>query len=99
MSGFVLTDRAREELTAIYRYIAESSPQNADAVSYRFQTEMHKLARNPGLGHLRPEVIRDPVRLYNVSGYQIVYDPRTRPIRILMIVHGARDLPGLFEDE
>jgi plasmid stabilization system protein ParE len=33
-----------------------------------------------------------------VFSYLIVYDPATRPIEILNIIHGARDIPSILED-
>ena len=40
-----------------------------------------------------------PVRFWVVqpySNYLIVYDPEKKPLQIIRILHGARDLPSLL---
>jgi antitoxin ParD1/3/4/toxin ParE1/3/4 len=57
---------------------------------------MQKLAEFPGIGHLREDVTDEPIRFWCVYSYLIAYRPHTKPLEILRIVHGARDLGPLF---
>jgi len=38
-------------------------------------------------------------RIWTVFSYMIVYDPAKRPIEILTVVHSARDVSAILEDD
>lgn len=57
----------------------------------------HLLAQFPRVGHLRADVhTSDPVLFWPLGSYLIVYKPEPRPIVIVRIIHGARDLDALL---
>lgn len=59
------------------------------------------LARSPHAGQARPDLTRRALRFWTVSpfkNYVVVYDPDTQPLRILRILHGARNIPALLQD-
>ena len=55
-SRFVLTPEAREDLVAIWNYIAEDSPGRADKVLAKLYDAFVQLSRTPGIGHYREEL-------------------------------------------
>jgi len=61
------------------------------------------LAEDPWIGRrcrLRPSVLSG-VRQWHVHGFDshlVFYRPRSGGIEGLRVLHGARDLPGLFEE-
>ena len=54
------------------------------------------LAKNPQLGHRRPDLTDKPVRFWPEGPYMIVYDSGPRPIEIVRVIHGARDLAKML---
>lgn len=51
------------------------------------------------MGHLREDLTRRPFRFWPVYSYLIVYRPETRPIQILRVLHGARDVKSLLAED
>jgi len=55
------------------------------------------LAQFPRNGHKRTDVqTSEPVLFWPVGSYVIVYMPDPKPIVIVRVVHGARDLDALL---
>jgi antitoxin ParD1/3/4/toxin ParE1/3/4 len=50
------------------------------------------LAQRPESGHLRMDLTDTPLRFWPVFSYLIVYDPNRRPIEIVRVLRGARNL-------
>jgi antitoxin ParD1/3/4/toxin ParE1/3/4 len=96
MARYVLSDLADQELREIISYIRSRSPQAARQVREELKAAMRKLAEFPGIGHLREDVTDEPIRFWCVHSYLIAYRPQTKPLEIVRIVHGARDLGRLF---
>jgi plasmid stabilization system protein ParE len=53
---------------------------------------MEFLGGSPEAGHFREDLTDKPVKFWPVFSYLIVYDPERRPIEVLRVLHGARDL-------
>lgn len=68
----------------------------ADYVIARIYDECDKLARSPGMGHFREELLDRRHKFWSVWSHLIVYRWQTKPIQIIAIVHGARDLDVYF---
>jgi plasmid stabilization system protein ParE len=94
---FVLTPQARADLVAIWNYIAEDSPENADRVLERLYGAFTRLAETPGMGHHREDLANARHRFWTVYSYVIAYRDQTRPLQIIAIVHGARQLEAFFQ--
>ena len=99
MRRFVLTAAARADVSEIADYIREDNPDAARRVVSSLQEAMGKLAKSPGMGHLREDLTRRPFRFWPVYSYLIVYRPETRPIQILRVLHGARDVKSLLAED
>ena len=54
-------------------------------------------ARNPQIGHTRPDLTTKPVRFWPIYSYLIVYDPQSRPLEIVRILSGYRDIAALLK--
>jgi len=88
---------AEEDLDEIWFYIALDSPDAADALLDKIDTQSALLARNPKLGPARPELL-DDLRSFPVSHYILFYRPEPGGIELVRVLHGARDLPAQFSE-
>ena len=52
---------------------------------------MRRLASFPRMGHLRADITDEPYRFWSV------YLPDTKPLEIVRVMHGARDLGKFFK--
>jgi antitoxin ParD1/3/4/toxin ParE1/3/4 len=98
MKRYLLTAAAREDLWGIDEYIRRSSPAAAQRVNREFRDAFRKLAIHPEIGHTRCDLVGEPVRFWPVYSYLIVYRFDARPLLILRVLHGARDVTSIFEE-
>lgn len=96
MRPFVLTPLAERDVNEIWDHIANDSIQAADRVLESLESAMMRLAKNPGLGHWREELADKRHRFSLVYSYLIVYRDEIRPIQIVRVLHGARDLQNIL---
>jgi len=82
MPSLVLRPRALADLAEIWAYIAEDSPEQADAFADLLATKFETLARRSGMGRPRPELATD-LRSFTVGRYVIFYLPISRDIEAL----------------
>lgn len=61
------------------------------------QKAVEMLARNPDLGHIRKDLTSKPVRFWPIYSYLIIYDPAARPLEIVRVLSGYRDLAKLLK--
>jgi antitoxin ParD1/3/4/toxin ParE1/3/4 len=98
VSRFFLTRDASEDLRDIVDFIRKDSPDAARRVSQKLKEEMRNLARMPGMGHLRRDLASEPVLFWPVYSYLIIYRPDTKPLEIVRVLRGTRDVQRLLED-
>jgi toxin ParE1/3/4 len=99
MSRFRLTLKAQEDLREIRAYIAERGSNRAAArwigtLRQRFR----RLAETPGMGRPRDDLAPD-LRSLAVGDYLIFYRQERGGIQIVHVLHGARDIEQLFQQE
>ncbi len=95
---FVLSPEAADDLVAIWRYIRhQGSIEVADRVESVIRERIVFLARHPGAGHSRKDLSSLPVRFFPVYSYLIVYRPKTKPLQIVAILHGRRDVGRVLQ--
>jgi len=92
MPKYRLTRRASRDVDEIWAYIAQDNPVAAGRMLDAFVATFESIATNPKAGHTRTEVTTSPVLFRRVREYQIIYDPRKRPVQIIAVLHGRRDL-------
>jgi toxin ParE1/3/4 len=90
MKGFALHPLAAQDITEIWKYIAEDNPQAAR----RFRDEIHSAIRAlvpfPRQGHRRPDLTSRPLRFILVREYLIAYAPDEKPLWVVAVMHGRR---------
>ncbi len=96
MNQFRVSDAARSDLDEIWFYIAQDDPDTADRFIRLIVSRFPKLASMPQMGWQREE-LSPRLRSFPVGNYIIFYRPTENGIEIVRVVHGARDLPPLFE--
>ena len=94
---FVLTPQARADLVDIWSYIAEDSQESADRVLERLHDAFTRLAQMPGMGHRREDLADARHRFWVMDPYVIAYRDQAKPLAIIAIVHGARQLEAFFQ--
>jgi plasmid stabilization system protein ParE len=80
---------ARDELEAIYTYIAEHSPMAAQRVKRRIREAAEQLGDFPYMAR-RTDRAGVRVRIVNPFPYLLFYTVRNNEVLILHIRHGAR---------
>lgn len=99
MSDFILAPVACADLHEIWDYYA-SEIQNVD-VADRIRDELFaafdELAKTPGVGHYRSDLVTEPLRFWRVRDYLIIYRSEKRPIEIVRVLHAKRDVQTLLE--
>lgn len=98
MKQFILSAEARLDLLQIWEYICQQgSIDAADKVINDLRLAMHKLADLPGMGHLRVDLAEEPLRFWPVHSYLIIYRFSSKPLGIVRILHGARDVRTILQ--
>lgn len=99
MSRYVFTPAAARDLEEIWEYVARDSPEAADQVIGDIRDALESLAVHPGMGRRRDDLADETLRAWPIHSYLIIYRPEQRPIEIVRVVSGFRDLFSLFGRE
>ena len=90
------TSQAHTDLTEIAIRIAEQNPAAADRWLELIREKCQGLARMPEMGRKRYD-LAPGLRSLPVGNYVIFYRPVLDGIQVIRVLHGARDIPALFE--
>lgn len=93
---FVFAEEAELQLLEILDYVANESESAAVRVRDAIYDAVALLAERPGIGHTREDLTDRPVKFWSVYSYLIVYEPESKPLRIIAVLHGARDVGALL---
>ncbi len=96
MSEYRVSDAARADLEEIWLFIAEDDAEAADRLVRAVVSRFPTLASMPYMGRKREELFPG-LRSLALGNYVIFYRPIQEGVEIVRIVHGARDLPPLFD--
>jgi antitoxin ParD1/3/4/toxin ParE1/3/4 len=96
MTRYLISPAAERDIQGIYWHIARRSPQNADRVLAKLLEQFERIAGMPGIGHTRPELRDDTLRVISVFKFLVIYDPTRKPIEIVRVIHGHMDLGREF---
>ncbi len=99
MNSYQFTPQAVDDLFGIWSYIASDDLDAANRVEEAIHVACAFLADTPLAGRVREDLTALPLRFWLVQPYRnywIVYDPEKKPLRIIRIVHAARDIPPLL---
>jgi toxin ParE1/3/4 len=92
MTRFRLSLQAARDIEEAWEYIAADSVRAASRVRLALLAACRRLARNPHMGHMRADLTDQPVRFWPVASYLVVYNPGTKPIEVVRVLHVARDI-------
>ena len=96
---YVLAPEAAFDLVEIWRYIKkQGSLEMADRVESVIRDRIVFLAANPGAGHWRKNLTDETVKFFPVYSYLIVYRPDTKPLQVVSILHGRRDVEQILKN-
>jgi toxin ParE1/3/4 len=93
-----LTPDAEADLEGIGDRIAERNAIRAVSYVREVRERCHRIGDFPHAGPPRPQW-GEGVRIALHGRYVIVYRVRDETVQILRVVHGARNLDALFEEE
>jgi plasmid stabilization system protein ParE len=97
MTRYVLAPEAAADLVQIWKYLRrEAGDAAADRIESEILSRFVYLAEHPGLGHFRRDLTSEPVRFFSIYSWLIVYRPQTKPLQVISILHGRRDLSELL---
>jgi len=83
----------------IFEYVLEhSGPDRAIHVHKSLHEGMSMVGAEPGVGHIRDDLGDESLRVFSVFSFLVIYRPETRPVQVIAVVHGARDMPAAIED-
>jgi toxin ParE1/3/4 len=97
MSGFAVAPAAAADLDAIVDFIARDSIDAAAAWVEMMYDRFSYLAQSPGVGTPRDD-LRPGLRSLAAGDYLVLYIRTRGAVTILRVVHGKRNLPGLFQN-
>ena len=96
---YELSAAARLDLLQTWNYLAEhASLKVADKLLADIERAIRTIAKNPGHGHKRPDLTDRDALFFRVYSYLIVYRPDKKPLNVLRILHGARDVKKLLNE-
>jgi antitoxin ParD1/3/4/toxin ParE1/3/4 len=96
---YVLSPEAAAELVQIWGYIwKKADVEIANRVEAVIRQKIDFLASNPGVGHSRKDLTDEPVSFFPVYSYLIVFRPETKPLQVVAILHGYRDVEQILRD-
>jgi plasmid stabilization system protein ParE len=82
VSGYILSQEARNDLREIKNYIAEDSIEAARRLMREFRQAFRKLSKTSGIGHTRGDLTNRPVLFKLVRSYLIIYRQRIQPSKL-----------------
>lgn len=86
------TDTAGAHLDAIYRHIAQDSPEYAKHMVDRLTRRSIQIAEFPLSGRKVPEYNFEQIREIIEGPYRIIYHIKADQVDVLAVLHGARNV-------
>ena len=93
---FLLTPEAKSDIRQILLDVADVSPETAERLRSEISYALQRLGRSPGIGHYHDELLDRRYRFWNFYSYVVCYVWQAKPIQIVAVVHGARDLASFL---
>src|SRR2546421_8765604 len=97
MGDFLVTNDAENDILSIWEHIAERNARAADRLIQRFYRSFSLLADHPLSGHVRADLTEKPLRFWSVGDYMLVYNPTDKPLEIVRVLHGYRNLASVLK--
>jgi plasmid stabilization system protein ParE len=97
-SLYEISAEAQDHLFEIWQRIAEDSVRLANRIEAEFHELFASLGRMPGQGHTRKDLTTRPVLFFPLYSFLVVYQPDVRPLRIMAVLRGKRNLKRLLKE-
>ena len=99
MESFKLTDDAIFDIDAIWLYLLnKEGVETADRIVTALFKGFDKLAGIPTSGHRRADLTNRQVLFYKIFSYLVIYQPGTKPLQILGVLHGKRNVSRILKE-
>jgi plasmid stabilization system protein ParE len=98
MSPYVLTPAAEDDVREILDYVERDNPSVLDKVHDGLRDAMRLLAEHPGIGHTRTDLASEAVRFWPVFKFLVIYRPDTKPLEVVRVLRGKRDVRQLLDE-
>ena len=96
---YKLSPHAEEDFASILYGVAEHSGWSRSMdVEESLYIAFSSLAQDPGIGHLRDDLLPRTIHVYYADPYMVLYLRDTEPLYVVAIVHGARNIEALMRD-
>lgn len=96
MTGIIIrTPAADDDLFDIWLFIAQDNEAAATRTLQKIKKSLDRLARQPRAGRDRSELAPD-LRSFAIRPYVIFYRVIDDDIELVRVLHGARDIEGIF---
>lgn len=94
----------REDLKQLFDYIAQDSPAYAVRFLAAAEAAFEQLSAMPEMGRAREFQVERlaGIRSWSIPGFRdhlIFYRPIENGIQVIRVLHGARDIERIFEEE
>jgi toxin ParE1/3/4 len=86
---------AKDDLDSIWDYVAADNPSAADRLMASFRAKLLLLTQQPLLGEARND-IQPNLRCFPAGNYVVYYQFVERHVKVLRVLHGARDVKRLL---
>ena len=96
MARVFRSERAQQDLEEILHYLDRQSTQAADRFAAMLDEKCEVHAMHPQLGESCEELFPN-LKHFTVWNYAIFYRSIIEGIELVRVIHGARDLPRIFE--
>lgn len=73
------------------------NPEAADRIRDEILEALERLAEEPGRGHFRSDLAAEPLRFWHVRKSLVIYRSDKRPIEVVRVLHGARDVRAILD--
>ncbi|MEH2169276.1 MAG: type II toxin-antitoxin system RelE/ParE family toxin [Nostoc sp.] len=93
------TTTAVENLSAIYSYIAQTSPQYATRIVDRITRRSEQIANFPLSGRIVSEFETEQIREVIEGSYRIIYYIKPEQIDVLAVIHGLQQITLSYANE
>jgi antitoxin ParD1/3/4/toxin ParE1/3/4 len=77
------------------RKAARRSPIRVEAA---IRAQVVWLAKSPNIGHWRKDLTDEAVKFFPVYSYLVVYRPDTKPLQVVAILQGRRNVERVLKD-
>jgi toxin ParE1/3/4 len=89
---------AELDLLDIWDYIADDSFERADQFLDRIESKLQALARTPGMGKRREELLPG-LQSFPIGNYVVFYRASEDGIDVIRVLRGSRDIEEIFRQE